>query len=63
MQAGLSVGDGFKFGCGFLLAMLVFYLVMMAISAVIMLLMAFLGVLGSLAAIGPQTLLPILPLV
>lgn len=59
---GLSVGDGFKFGCGFILALIVFNLVVMAISAVIMLVMTLLGLLGGLAAIGPQTMLLLLPL-
>lgn len=57
---GLSVGDGFRFGCGLMLAMLVLYLVMMAVSAVIMVFMMMLGMMPLLLA--PQTMALLLPL-
>ncbi|MBU0494790.1 MAG: hypothetical protein KKA73_15515 [Chloroflexi bacterium] len=60
---GLSVGDGFRFGCGIMLAFLIFYLVVMAIGALIMIVMTFLGLLGGMATMYPQSLLLLLPLV
>jgi hypothetical protein len=57
---GLSVGDGFRFGCGLMLAMLVLYLVMMAVGAVIMVFMMMLGMMPLLLA--PQTMSLLLPL-
>ncbi len=60
-MGGLSVGDGFKFGCGFILAGLVFYLILLAVSAVLALLMTVLGLMPLL--LQPQTMLPGLPLI
>ena len=57
---GLGVGDGFRFGCGLMLAVMVFYLVMMAVSAVITFFMMILGMMPLLFA--PQTMSLLLPL-
>lgn len=57
---GLSVGDGFRFGCGLMLAMIVFYLVIMALSAVVMFFMMILGLMTT-PFLMPQTMLPLLP--
>jgi uncharacterized membrane protein YeiH len=35
MNSGLSVGDGFKFGCGFLLASFIAWLVMAIIGGIL----------------------------
>jgi hypothetical protein len=43
---GLSVGDGFKFGCGFMLAGLVAWLVMAIIGGIITLIFG--GALGAI---------------
>lgn len=56
----LGVGDGFRFGCGFILALFVFYLIVMAISAVFMVLAAILGMLPFLMPSG-RSLLMLLP--
>ena len=43
MAQGLSVGDGFKFGCGFILAYVVFCIVMAIVGAIVFLLLGVLG--------------------
>ena len=45
---GLSVGDGFKFGCGFLLAVFIVWLVM----AIVM------GILAAVMGIGLGSIIP-----
>jgi len=57
---GLSIGDGFRFGCGLMIAVLVFQLVLAALSAMVMLVLMVLGMMPLLFM--PQTLVPLLPL-
>jgi hypothetical protein len=60
---GLSVGDGFKFGCGFFIAGFVAWLVMVAIVLVLSLLFGA-TMSGILRNLGPSgTLLPMLWLI
>jgi len=39
----LTVGDGFKFGCGFLLSGLVFYIVLIVLALLIMIMLSLVG--------------------
>ncbi|MEW6230835.1 MAG: hypothetical protein AB1566_00810 [Chloroflexota bacterium] len=39
----LTVGDGFKFGCGFLLSGLVFYIVLIVLALLIMIVLSLVG--------------------
>ena len=57
----LGVGDGFRFGCGLILVLFVFYLIMTAIGAVFMVLAMLLGLLPLLLPQG-RSLLLLLPL-
>ncbi|MBI5956641.1 MAG: hypothetical protein HY871_06530 [Chloroflexi bacterium] len=40
---GLTVGDGFKFGCGFLLSVLVFYVVLIVLASLVMIVLSLVG--------------------
>jgi hypothetical protein len=57
---GLSVGDGFKFGCGFFLAMLVAWLAMVIVGAILSLILtAIFGItLGSILGDLSTSFLP-----
>jgi hypothetical protein len=46
MNSGLNVGDGFKFGCGFMLAALIAWVVMAIIGGILT--VVFGGVIGNL---------------
>lgn len=44
MQGGLSFGDGFKFGCGFQVAALLFAIGMSILMAIVFLVLSIMGV-------------------
>lgn len=39
----LTVGDGFKFGCGFLLSVLAFYVVLIVLVSLVMIVLSLVG--------------------
>lgn len=53
VRRGMSVGDGFRFGCGFILSQVVFVLLCIMLTLLTLLILQALGLLPNVSALLP----------